>query len=89
MSYTISSFYDIKITMDIKPKYNKPYFVAEYSNQKIFVDILECEVISGEMDQRGIRLSLGWCALYKDELMKNWELINNGENPRKINPLRR
>ena len=33
------------------------------------------------------RLVLAWAELHKDELMANWRLVMNGEEPFKISPL--
>jgi hypothetical protein len=34
-----------------------------------------------------LRLVQAWIELHRDELMANWELAVNGENPYKIDPL--
>ncbi len=39
------------------------------------------------MPRRALHLVYEWLDLYKDELMKNWERMENGEALVKINPL--
>jgi hypothetical protein len=51
------------------------------------VDIRTCEVLTGELLKRQAKLVLAWAELHQDELMANWKLVMNGEDPFKIQPL--
>ena len=64
-----------------------PHFHAEYSNHKVLVDIIECQVIKGAFPSRQLRLILAWATIHQDELMQNWELAKEKEPLNKINPL--
>jgi hypothetical protein len=51
------------------------------------VDIRSCEVIDGDLPGRQRKLVLAWAELHQDELMADWKLVMNGEEPFKIQPL--
>jgi hypothetical protein len=46
------------------------------------------ELISGALPSRQRRLVEAWAELHREELMANWELLQRGRPPRKIEPLR-
>lgn len=48
----------------------------------------QCEVIQGDLPRKQSKLVLAWAELHQDELMADWELVMNGEEPFKIRPLR-
>ena len=82
----ISLFAGIKITMNYDD-HNSPHFHAQYGDFKASVLILENVVDAGYLPNRQLKLVLAWCELHKDELMQNWELLAEHENPLKINGL--
>jgi hypothetical protein len=82
----ISLFAGIKITMNYDD-HNPPHFHAQYGDFKASVLILENVVDAGYLPNRQLKLVLAWCELHKDELMQNWELLAEHENPLKINGL--
>jgi hypothetical protein len=51
------------------------------------VDIRTCEIIHGNLPKKQTKLVLAWAELHQDELMADWELVINGEEPFKIQPL--
>jgi hypothetical protein len=51
------------------------------------VGIDEIELLAGELPTRQQRLTLAWAELHKQELLKDWNLLQNGEPPFKIKPL--
>ena len=82
----ISLFAGIKITMNYDV-HNPPHFHAQYGDFKASVLILENVIDAGYLPNRQLKLVLAWCELHKDELMQNWELLAEHENPNKINGL--
>jgi hypothetical protein len=40
------------------------------------------------MPKRALKLVFEWMDLHKSELLENWELAQNGELPKKIEPLK-
>ncbi|MBE0506892.1 MAG: DUF4160 domain-containing protein [Marinospirillum sp.] len=85
---TISMFYGIIIRMYFAPKeHPPPHFHVYYSEYKATIDIRTCEVIQGNLPTKQLRLVLAWAELHQDELMADWQLVMNGEEPFKIQPL--
>ena len=46
------------------------------------------DLIAGSLPQRQRRLVEAWVELHQDELRANWERLQEGRGPRKIEPLR-
>jgi len=85
---TISMFYGIIVRMYFAPgEHNPPHFHVYYNECKASVDIRMCEIIDGNLPRRQQKLVLAWAELHQEELMADWNLIMNGENPFKIQPL--
>jgi len=43
--------------------------------------------VAGEFSKRALRHVLEWNEIYKEELIKNWELCQHDESPNSIEPL--
>ena len=52
------------------------------------MDIRTCEMLEGDLPKKQMKLVLAWAELHHEELMANWKLVMNGEDPFKIDPLR-
>jgi hypothetical protein len=86
---TISIFYGIIIRMYFAPgEHNPPHIHVYYNEFKATVDIRTCEIIYGDLPGKQLKLALAWAALHQEELMADWNLVMNGENPFQIQPLR-
>ena len=85
---TISMFFGIIIRMYFAPsEHQPPHFHVYYSEYKATVDIRTCEILEGALPKKQKKFVLAWAELHKDELMANWTLVMNGEEPFKIHPL--
>ena len=85
---TISMFYGIIIRMYFAPgEHPPPHFHVYYAEYRATVDIRTCEVIQGDLPRKQIKLVLAWAELHQEELMNDWNLVMNGEEPFKIQPL--
>jgi hypothetical protein len=51
------------------------------------VGIEDGEILAGNQPRKQLRLVQAWIELHRDELMADWELAINGEEPYKITPL--
>ena len=83
---TISAFYGILIQMffiDHAP----PHFHAKYSEHKAVIDIRKLELIEGKLPRRAMSLVLDWAELHQAELLTNWQLCRDMEQPKPIAPL--
>lgn len=85
---TISMFYGIIIRMYYAPtEHPPPHFHVYYAEYRGTVDILRCEMIQGDLPKKQIKLVLAWAELHQEALMADWNLVMNGEEPFKIQPL--
>jgi hypothetical protein len=86
----ISMFYGIIVSlyfMDNK-KHNRPHIHVKYQDDEAVVAIPEGEALEGRIPPAKMRLVSAWIEIHKDELMADWELAVNGQQPYKIEPLR-
>ena len=81
----ICHFYGIVITMYL-PDHNPPHFHVRYNEYRATIDI-QTGRVTGQMPRRALHLVFEWLDQHKDELMLNWERMENGETLVKINPL--
>ena len=51
---------------------------------KAIVDIRTGEIMGGNLPRRQEKLTIAWAELHHDELMANWYLVMNGEEPFRI-----
>lgn len=85
---TISMFYGIIIRMYYAPdEHPPPHFHVYYAEHAAKVNIQTCEITDGRLPNKQAKLVLAWAELHKEELMANWKLVMNGEEPFKIQPL--
>ena len=81
-------FYGIIIRMYFAPhEHQPPHIHAYYGEYKATVDIRTCELLQGNLPKKQTKLVLAWAELHQDELIADWELVMNGEEPFKIQPL--
>lgn len=81
----ISRFLGISISMywnDHLP----PHYHAKYGEHEITIEI-ETGVVTGSFPKRALRHILEWHDLHQSELMTDWELCRQQEEPISIFPL--
>ena len=81
----ISRFFGIVIYMYWKD-HAPPHFHAKYGDDEIVVQIKTGD-ISGHMSHRAIKMIQEWHILYKEELLKDWELAEQKKGLFAIDPL--
>jgi hypothetical protein len=87
---TISLFYGIIIYMyyfDNK-EHKMPHIHANYAEYDAVISIPEGEVINGEIPNSKLKLIKAWVEIHQEDLMANWRLAVEGQQPHKIEPLR-
>jgi hypothetical protein len=82
----ICRFYGIIIQMFFND-HSPPHFHIVYGDFKAVIGIND-EIVEGFMPKRALKLVFEWMDLHKAELLENWELAQNGELPKKIEPLK-
>lgn len=85
---TISMFYGLIIRMYYAPgEHPPPHFHVYYGELSATVDLRSCEILGGGLPPKQTRLVLAWASLHQEELLANWQLVSNGEEPFRIAPL--
>ncbi len=82
----ICRFYGIIIQMFFND-HNPPHFHVVYGDFRAVININD-EIVEGFMPKRALKLVFEWMDLHKPELLENWILTQNGELPKKIEPLK-
>ena len=85
----LSVFYGIIVRMykEKSGKHNKPHVHAEYSGKEIVMS-LDGEVLEGEIPRNKQKLLEAWIVIHYDDLQANWNLLSNGEQFFRIDPLK-
>lgn len=83
---TISLFFGIIIRMFFDD-HAPPHFHAQYGEFKAVLSIRDLRVIEGELPRRALELVCDWAELHQDELLRNWDLCREHQQPVKIEPL--
>ena len=81
----ISRFYGIIITM-FGNEHNPPHFHVRYNEYRAVIDIKN-GTITGTLPRRALNLVYDWLDLHRDELLANWERMENGSEMQDIAPL--
>ncbi|MBC8182721.1 DUF4160 domain-containing protein [candidate division KSB1 bacterium] len=87
---TISMFYGIIIYMyyfDNK-EHKTPHFHANYGEHDVVVSIPEGKVLQGTMPKNKMKLIQAWIEIHKEDIIADWKLAVEGQQPHKIEPLR-
>ena len=83
----ICRFYGIIIAMFFDD-HNPPHFHARYGGNNAVIDINNLNVLEGKIPPRAMNMVIEWAKSHQDELLKDWELAKNRQNPEKIEPLK-
>ncbi len=84
---TISMFYGILIRMFFND-HAPPHFHVQYGDYKATVDIHSLTLTSGDLPRRAQMLVLDWAELHQAELLEDWRLCMNKQQPNPIEPLK-
>ena len=73
-------FYDNK-------KHNLPHIHAEYGEESAVFSIEDGSLMEGSFPKNKSKLIHAWLEIHKEDLMADWRLAVNGQNPFPIKPL--
>lgn len=82
----ISRFYGIIIAMFFDD-HNPPHFHARYGEYKAAIGIHDLRILEGSMPPKALGLIVEWAAQHKEELLKDWDMVQKNQTPQKIAPL--
>ncbi|MDT7042821.1 DUF4160 domain-containing protein [Candidatus Nitronereus thalassa] len=86
----IARFFGIIIRMYVEPSgpHHRPHLHAYYQEHVGIYAIDEIELLAGSLPARQERLTLAWVEIHQEELNRNWDILQSGRPPSKIEPLR-
>lgn len=83
----ISRFFGMVIRMFFN-EHAPPHFHVEYAEYTAVVNIRELQVTEGQLPRRALELVLDWAELHQDELLHDWGLCQQHQQPLEIAPLK-
>ncbi|MEA3544546.1 MAG: DUF4160 domain-containing protein [Thermodesulfobacteriota bacterium] len=86
---TISMFYGIIVVLyyEDNVRHHLPHFHVRYQGKKASIAIEDGCMLAGNLPAKQLKLVQAWVELHREELLANWELAVNGEEPFRIAPL--
>lgn len=82
----ISRFFGIIIRMFFN-EHAPPHFHVEYGEYRATIDIRALAIMDGKLPRRAAELVLDWAELHQSELLCDWELCQQHQQPEEIAPL--
>lgn len=82
----VSRFFGISIRMYFDD-HNPPHFHAIYAGAEVGVGIDPLTVLRGRFPRRALGMVLEWAAMHQQELLDNWERLQNDDAAQGIDPL--
>ncbi len=85
----ICRFFGIIIRMYVEPRapHHRPHFHAYYQEDVGVYAIDKIELIAGQLSRRQHRLVKAGAELHQRELLADWERLQSGRIPLRIDPL--
>ena len=86
----ISMFFGILVMMYFEDnrRHKKPHVHVRYQKHEAVISVPDGQMLSGSLPPAKLKLTLAWIEIHKEELLADWSLAVNGEQPFKIEPLR-
>jgi len=86
----LSRFFGIVIRMfvEVGGPHHRPRFHAFYQDQAAVFALDTVECLGGGLPTAQRRLVEAWAEIHRDELRHDWDLLQSGQPPVKIEPLR-
>ncbi len=86
----LSRFFGIIIRMffEVRAKHKSPHFHAYYQEHSAVFSISPIDILAGSFPEKQRRLVEAWAEIHQAELVTDWNLLQRGEPPYPIKPLR-
>lgn len=85
----ISRFHGIIITMYYEfGRHQQPHFHARYAEYKASFTIVPPALLAGTLPRREHNLVVAWAELHQDELLDNWQRVEQEQPLERIEGLR-
>jgi len=86
----LSRFFGIVIRMFVEEGagHHRPHFHAYYQGQAAVFAVDTVEILGGGLPTPQRRLVEAWAEIHREELLQDWDRLQSGQPPVKIEPLR-
>ena len=86
---TISMFYGMLVLMFYRDnrRHHLPHIHVRYQGEEAVISIPDGNLLDGNLPPRQLRMVQVWIDIHSEELMLDWELAVNGDDPFRIAPL--
>ena len=86
----LARFFGIIIRMyaEAGGPHHRPHFHAYYQEEVAIYTIDSIDLIAGSLPRPQQRLVEAWAEIHREELVANWERLQQGRSPDRIEPLR-
>ena len=86
----LSRFFGIIIRMfaEVGAQHSVRHFHAYYQDAVGIFSVDPVELIAGSLPRRQQRLVEAWAELHQNDLVADWEMLQQGRTPRPIEPLK-
>ncbi len=86
---TISMFYGILVLMFFRDnrRHHLPHIHVRYQSDEASILIEDGSVLDGTLPSKQLKMVQAWVEIHKEELVVDWELAVNGDEPFRIAPL--
>jgi hypothetical protein len=79
----ICRFFGMIIAMYYKD-HRPPHFHVIYGDYKVAINIETLQLIEGKLPKRALSMVLEWAHIHREELRKNWQLLEEAKPLLKI-----
>jgi len=82
-------FYGILVLMFFRDnrRHHLPHIHVRYQSDEASVSIENGLILDGTLPSKQLKMVQAWIEIHQEELMVDWELAVNGEEPFRIAPL--
>jgi hypothetical protein len=86
----LSRFFGIVMRMFVEAgaPHQRPHVHAYYQNEAAVFALETLECLGGSLPRPQRRLVEAWMEIHREELIRDWDLLQSGQPPVKIEPLR-
>lgn len=86
---TISMFYGILVLMYFRDnrRHHLPHIHARYQGEEAAISVDDGAVLDGSFPPKQLKMVQAWIEIHKEELLVDWDLAVNGDEPFRIAPL--
>jgi hypothetical protein len=83
-------FYGIIVSLYFQDnvRHHRPHIHVKYQDDEAVLAIPEGDLLEGTLPPSKMKLVSAWVEIHKDDLMADWQLAVNGQQPFRIEPLR-